>query len=246
MVRPSVAGRFVADIFDEIRDDMRAERARDLLRRYGLLLVVAAVLAVAGVAGWQVWRAHSGAADEKVAAQFLDAMRKADGVGAAAAATDTPARQEAMTEFADIAKSGPDGYRTLAQLREAALQAASGNSAAALALWDQIGRDPAADPLFRDLAALSWAQNQVDGGTPEAIEAHLAGLVAPGNPWRPLAQETQALLALRTGQDARARTLLKQLNADPNAPPGIRSRTGALLTRLGDPPPAAADAGIGE
>ena len=116
----------------------------------------------------------------------------------------------------------------------------------ALTLWDQIGQDSAADPLFRDLAALLWAQNQVDKGEPQAIEAHLAGLVAPGNPWRPLGQETQALLALRTGQDARARTLLKQLNADQNAPPGIRARTGALLSRLGDPPPASADAGIGE
>ena len=151
-----------------------------------------------------------------------------------------------MAEFAYVAMAGPEGYRALAQLREAALQAAAGNNEAALTLWDQIGRDTAADPLFRDLAALLWAQNQVDRGEPEAIEAHLAGLVAPGNPWRPLAQETQALLALRTGQDARARTLLKQLNADPNAPPGIRARTGALLTRLGDPPPAAADAGIGE
>ena len=246
MVRASVAGRFVADIFDEIRDDLRAERAGYLLRRYGVLLVAVVVLAVAGVAGWQFWRWRSGQATEQVAAQFLDAMHKADGVGAAAAATDTPARKEAMAEFDAVAKSGPEGYRTLAQLREAALQAAAGNSQAALALWDQVGRDTAADPLFRDLAALMWAQNQVDAGEPAAIEEHLAGLVAPGNPWRPLAQETEALLALRTGQDARARTLLKQLNSDQNAPPGIRGRTGALLSRLGDPPPVAADAGIGE
>ena len=151
MVRASVAGRFVADIFDEIRDDLRAERAGYLLRRYGVLLVAVVVLAVAGVAGWQFWRWRSGQATEQVAAQFLDAMHKADGVGAAAAATDTPARKEAMAEFDAVAKSGPEGYRTLAQLREAALQAAAGNSQAALALWDQVGRDTAADPLFRDL-----------------------------------------------------------------------------------------------
>lgn len=254
MVRPRAAGRCVADIFDEIRDDLRAERARTLLRRFGPLLAVLVVLVVAGAGGWQVWRSRQAERADDVATSFLGAMRKADGVGAAAEAKDTPARTEAAAEFGAIAGSGPEGYRTLARLREAALRAAAGDGAAALQLWDQVGADPAADPLLRDVAALLWAQNQVDHGDPAAVEAHLASLVAPGNPWRPLAEETQGLLALRTGQDARARELLRQLSTDPTAPPGIRTRTGVLLSRLGEPPvagrpddPAAAPGpGLGE
>ena len=241
-----MAGLVVADIFDEIRDDLRAERAQYLLRRYGVLLVVLLVVAIAGVAGWQAWRWRQARQTEQVATTFLDAMRKSDSVPAAAGSVASPARDQAAAEFATIASSGPEGYRTLARLREAALRVAAGDSPAALQLWDQIGADTAADPLLRDLAALLWAQNQVDHGDPEAIESHLAGLVGTGNPWRPLGQETQALLSLRTGQDGRARDLLKQLNADPGAPDGVRARAGALLSRLGDPPPTAPAAGIGE
>jgi hypothetical protein len=239
MVRPNLAGRRVTDIFDEVREDLRAERAQYMLRRYGLLLVVAAVLVVAGVAGWQVLRWRQGQEAAATAATFIDAMSKVGGPQAGAA-VDTPTRDAAAAEFASVATTGPEGYATLARLREAALRAAANDTDAALKLWDEVGADTKADPLLRDLAALLWAENQVDGGTPEAVESHLATLVAPGNPWRPLAQETQALLALRTGQDGRARDLLKQLTTDRMAPTGVRARAGALLSRLGGGPPDAA------
>lgn len=235
----------MTDIFDEVREDLRAERAQQMLKRYGALIVVAAVLVVAGVGGWQVWRWKQGQTVAATATIFLDAMNKVSGPQAATAG-DTPARTAAAAQFANVAATGPQGYRTLAQLREAALRATAGDNDAALKLWDTIGADSKAEPLLRDLAALLWAENQVDQGAPEAIEAHLATLVAPGNPWRPMAQETQALLALRTGQDARARDLLKQLTTDQMTPTGLRARAGALLSRMGEaPPPSTSSTEVG-
>ena len=76
MVRPKSAGMRVVDIFDEVNEDLRAERAKALLKRYGVLLVLAAVLTVAGVAGWQAWRWRSQQSSMQVATTFLDAMRK--------------------------------------------------------------------------------------------------------------------------------------------------------------------------
>ena len=46
------------DIFDEVNEDLRADRARTLLRRYGGLLAAGALLVVAGAGGWQVWQRH--------------------------------------------------------------------------------------------------------------------------------------------------------------------------------------------
>jgi hypothetical protein len=237
MVRPNLAGLRVTDIFDEIRDDLRAERAQHMLKRYGALIVVAAVLVVAGVAGWQVWRWKQGQDAAATATTFLDAMNKVAGPQAGTAG-DTPAHDAAAAQFASVAATGPEGYRTLARLREAGLRATAGDNDAALKLWDEVGADSKAEPLLRDLAALLWAENQVDQGAPESIEGHLATLVVPGNPWRPMAQETQALLALRTGQAGRARDLLKQLTTDQMAPNGLRARAAALLSRLGDASPA--------
>ncbi len=227
----------MADIFDEVRDDLRAERAQNMLRRYGVLLVVAVILVIIGAAGWQAWAWRQRQQATAVATSFLDAMNKVSGPQAGNTGA-TPVRGQAAAEFANIAATGPEGYRTLARLREAALRVAAGDTPAALKLWDDIGNDTKADPLLRDLAALLWAQSQVDQGEPAAIESHLAAIVAPGNPWRPLGLETQALLSLRTGQDGRARDLLKQLTTDQMAPDGVRARAGGLLTRLGDGPAA--------
>ena len=231
----------MADIFDEVSEDLRAERARRLATRYGGWVVAAVLLVVAGVAGWQVWQAREGQRSAAVAGSYLAALRGSS--EAPAGSTAPPDRTQASAEFARLAESAPDGYRTLARLRLAALRAEAGDAPAALALWDQVAADTAADPLLRDLAALLWAQHQVDAGDPAVIEARLRPLLAPRNPWRNLAQETEALLALRLGRADQARQAFRQLSTDVTAPAGARARAEALLTRLGETAPTAAAGG---
>ena len=43
------------DIFDEVSEDLRAERAQQMLKKYGGLLVAAAALVLAGTGAWQGW-----------------------------------------------------------------------------------------------------------------------------------------------------------------------------------------------
>ena len=230
----------MADIFDEVSEDLRAERAKRLAVRYGGWVLVAALLIVAGVAGWQVWQAREAARSAAVAGRYLTALRAS---GEAPPGAEPPDRAKAAAELASLADAAPAGYRTLARLRLAALRAETNDAPAALALWDQVAADAAADPLLRDLAGLLWAQHQVDAGDPAAIEARLRPLMGPNNPWRSLAQETEALLALRLGRADQARQAFRHLSADLAAPAGVRARAEALLTRLGETVPAAAAGG---
>ena len=241
MVRPELAGLGVVDIFDEVSADLRADRARALLKRYAVLLVVAVVLVVAGVAGWQAWRWRSEQRAAETAMQFLGAVQQASAVSGAAggAAAGGAAREQALAGLAAVAAEGGEGYRTLARLREAALRVSGNDVPGALALWDKVSADTGADPLLRGLADLLWVQHQVDGGDPAAVEGRLAGLVAAGNPWRVLALESQAWLAIRTGQAGRAREILRGLRADTQAPDGVRARAGGLLSQLGEEAPGA-------
>jgi len=236
MVRRNSTGTRVVDIFDEINDDLRAERAQALLKRYGVLLLVLAVLVIAGVGAWQAWRWRQSSQTGQVAAVFLDAMRKAAPT-AAGVDVATPSRTQALAAFSDLAATAPDGYRTLARLRAASLKITEGDRPGALAMFDQVSADTQADPLLRSLADLLWVQSQVDEGNPAAVEGRLAGLLVPGNAWRPMAMESQAWLLMRTGRDAQARDVLKQLQADQSAPEGVRGRAAWLLTRLGEPLP---------
>ena len=214
----------LADIFDELEEDARAERARRLWARYGGALALVALLAAGGVAGWQGWNWWQSQAAERTAAVFLEAHRAAAAEGA-----DLRAVGE---RFQNISADAPPGYRALARLRAAALKAETGDRAAALALWNAVAEDTEAEPIYRDLGALMWAWHGLDTEAPEALEARLAPLPAEGNPWRATARQLRALTAVRRGDRERARTDLRALAADVTAPRGLRDRAAKMAASL--------------
>ena len=220
----------MVDIFDEVDEDLRAERAQTLLKRYAGLIAAVVVLIVAGVGGWEAWNWYRLRQDTAAANAYLSAMGLADVIPAGA---DAAAYAPAIAAFEHVVATAPEGYRTLALLRLGALQANAGHAEAAAAAWNTLAADGSADPLLRDLANLLWAQQGIDKGDPALVAARLKPLTAADNPWRPVAQEYMALLDIRVGKTADARTTLRQLAADPDAPEGLRGRAGGLLERLG-------------
>jgi len=214
----------VSDIFAEIDEDLRAERASKLLKKYGGLLVAAAVAVVLGVGGWQLWRGYTAKETARVAQVYMDALR---------AGTVPAERDAALAGFEKVAKEGSAGYRALAKLRAAALRFDAGDKEAALTLWNAVAADQGVDPLLRDFAVLQWCWHQIDSADGKMLAGRLAPLAVPGNAWRPLAEEAQALVDLREGRKDAARETLKRLSQDQQAPDGVRGRAGGLLARLG-------------
>jgi hypothetical protein len=220
----------VVDIFDEVNEDLRAERAQALLKRYGGLIIAVALLIVAAAGGWQAWHWWQARRDMAAGTAFLAAMTAAQATGPA---QDAASRTAAINAFDQVAATAPDGYRTLARLRAAALKADSGDIQGAAALYDQVSSDSAADPMLRDLASLLWAQRQLDTGDPARLEARLKALATPDNPWHALASEDLALLDLRQGHTDAAKTTLRRLAGDVTLPQDLRGRASGLLNRLG-------------
>lgn len=220
----------MVDIFDEVDEELRAERAQKLLKQYGGYIVAAALLVVGAAAGWQAWRWHEARVDAAAANQYLAAMNLAD---ATIAGSGTANRTAAIGAFDTVVADAPDGYRAIARLRAAALQADAGDLPDALRLWDQVAADTSLDPLLRDLASLMWAERQIDTGDPALLEARLKALATPENPWHTLAQEQLALLDMRLGKTDAAKTTLRRLAQDTTAPDNLRARVGTLLNRLG-------------
>ena len=220
----------MVDIFDEVEEELRAERAHLLLKRYGGVILAAAVAIVGIAAGWQGWRWYELRQDRAAAVQFLTAMTLAD---ATVAGSSEASRAAGTAAFAQLAAKAPQGYAVLAKLREAALKADAGDLQGAAALWDQVAGDSSVDPLLRDLATLLWAQHAIDMADPSMLEARLRALAMPDNPWRALAEEQLALLDLRQGKADQAKAALRHLAADAAAPSGVRGRASALLGRMG-------------
>jgi hypothetical protein len=213
----------LADIFDEIEEDLRKERAKKLWDRYGWIVLVAAGAVVLGVAGWRGWQWH----------QAREAAAAADRFLAAAATADQGEARAAIDTFAELSRDAPAGYRVLARLREAAAKAKAGETAEAVVLYEALAGDASAPPLYREVATLLAVMHQIDQSDPAALAQRLAPLAAPGAAFRFSAQELQAVLALRRGDREGARTLLEALAGNEAAPQGVRRRAGEMLGALG-------------
>jgi hypothetical protein len=219
----------VVDIFDEVREDLRAERAERLAKKYGWLAAVAAVLVVAGAAGWEYYQRWESQQDQAVAARYIAIMNRI----AQGPALLKDARLAQVVPLKTLAATAPEGYKTIARLRAAGLLADAGDVPGATALYYDVATDSAADQLLRDLALLLLSGWEVDKADPAVLTPRILPLAQPGNPWAPLAQELLAVLDLRQGKIGDARNKLKALAADVLAPAGARARANAMLQGLG-------------
>lgn len=209
----------MADIFNEIDEELRQEKLKKLWDRYGVLLLVVAVLIVAAVGGWRAYDHWRG----------LQAQAQGDAFAAAgrlAAAGDVDAAEKAFTTLAGTASGG---YPALARLRAAGLKT---EPAEAVAAFDAIAADKATPALFADVARIRAAALAIDLEERAAFEARTAQLAAAGRPFRGEARELLALAALKAGDAAAATRWLDDLDADASTPRELSERTAMLRALL--------------
>lgn len=207
----------------EIDDELRQDQFHKVWNRYGKLILIAAGVCVAAVAGYQFWVKYDLDARQALGEQFVAAQKLAE----------TGSAEAAVGAFKNLSNER-GGYGLLARIQEAGLLAKNGDTAGAIAAYDTIAADDGADKLYRDLAVILAAGLEVnDPGTDaQKVQNRLAPLTAPGNPWRFSAQELTAALALRGGDKAKALEIYGDLSKDPETPARMRQRATELLTIL--------------
>lgn len=215
-------GATLSDIFKEVEEDLRRDRAQRLWETYGNYVIALAVLIVAGTAGWVFWQDHSRKQAEAGAAQYVAALDQSRSADAAASGQ----------AFAGVVRDGPAGYASLARLHEAAALSRAGEPARAAALYQAIAADTRVERELRDAASILAALNAVDVSDPATIERQVAPLATPGNPWRHLAWEIGAVAALKGGNTEQARGYYTRIADDPEAPPALRARAAEMLAAL--------------
>ena len=214
----------MADIFREVDEDLRRERAHEIWRKYGAYILAAAVfvvVATVAVVAWREWRqsqlrAHSA---EMVAALELASKGQ---------------QKEAADSLAAFSNKAADGHALLARLDEAALRVKLNDTAAAAALYDKVANDTDAPAVYRDMALIMLGLNTFETADPATMIQRLAPLTGGDNPMRFSAIELTALFERKAGNLIRARELLKQLGEEAQAPAPLRERAREVLRALGD------------
>ena len=208
----------MADIFDEIDEDLKRDHMQLLWARYGKI-VIAAVLAIVllvavrqGYTAWQTSRAEASASAYQQALQSNDVVGALEG------------------QLGQLSA----GYKMLAQFQIAAEHAASGDFVAAEAGYLRLASDGSVDPLYQQAATLLSVMVAPRDVDVSALEARLSNLETSAGPWQAMALETGAGLALRNGNKDTAVSKYKRLIEMGDVPVGLRQRAQRMIVILND------------
>ena len=203
----------MTDIFQEVDEEVRRDKAAEFWKKYQNLIIAGAVLIVLAAAGFRYWQYEKEKAEQAAGDQFQ----------AAIAAFEAGKPNEAFGGLAKIAAEAPGGYRVLAQMTEAGAKAAT-DPPAAIAAFDAIAGDASIDPLFRDAARLRAALLRLDQPSERAGGRGGADRRSPAadGPYRRLARLTLGALALSRGDYDDAGKELDLVLGDPEASPTER------------------------
>lgn len=210
----------MADIFQEVDEDVRRDRAMEFWRKYGKWLTGAAVAVVVGIAGYNGWQRYDVSRREAASARLeaaLDELR-----------TDKP---KAIAGLEGMAGDAAAPYDALARLRAGQVKAEAGERGPAASQYG-MAAGSLNQPEMRDMAQLLSLMQRFDTAPPEELRAALLPLAAADRPLRVSAQELLASLALRTGDLAQAREIFTALSTDITTPPGTRTRAADMLAVL--------------
>ena len=208
----------MADIFDEIDEDLKRDQMQMLWARYGkivMAVVAAIVLLVALRQGYTAWQTSQ---SEASASAYQQALKSDDVVAA------LEAGRGQLT----------DGYAMLAQFQIAAEQAAADDFTAAEVSYLALASDASLDPIYQQAATLLSVMVAPQDDDVAALAARRSDLETAAGPWQAMALETGAGLALRAGNTDAAVAKYKRLMDMADVPAGMRQRAERMIVMLGD------------
>jgi hypothetical protein len=206
----------MADIFDEIDEDLKRDRTQALWTRYGKYVIAAAAAVVLGVGASQGFSAWKRSQVETAANLYQQSLAADDAVAAL---------EQNIGQLTD-------GYALLGRFQIAAGLAEAGDAEAAESGYLAIAEDTSVASLYRDAALLLSAMNAPDSRPVDDLQARIAPLADGAGPWKAMALEVGAGLDLRDGDADAALAKLEMIVELADVSAELRQRTARLVAIL--------------
>lgn len=210
----------MADIFDEVEEQLRSEQYRKLFIRilpWAIGLGLAVLIAALGWWGWDSWRTR---AANKASEDYSAALELAP---------VDPNR--AYLKFEDVVKGPSRSYKALALMQQGAIRLQANKTAEAVKLYDEAAK-AAPEPVIGDMARLKSALALMDTAPYAAIEERLKPLTLEKRPYRAEAFEALAMAKLQAGRVQEARSDFSVLTLMASAPQSMRERAQAAMALI--------------
>ncbi len=220
------------DFIREVDEAVRQDELKRLWDRFGVYIVLGAVLIVAGVAGYKGWVYWKETQSANAGARFTGALTL----------SEDGKIEDADAAFRDLVSQAPAGYRALSRFQLAAAAVKAGKPADAVKAYDALAADSSIDEVLQGFATVQAATLRVDEAGLDEIRKRVGPLADGTGPWRHSAREILGLAAYRAGDDAEAERYFTRALVDPGIPQNMRRRAEMMLALVvkADKPPSPA------
>lgn len=192
----------MVDFFNEVEEDLRAQRLRKLMRYapFAGAVVGAAFIGWLGYAGFRYYADQSVSQASIAYAQGLKALDAGDKAAADAA-------------FVKAERPLAPAYKALALMQQSGIAASQNRNPDAVKDLDAAAKAAGGNQVLADLASLQAAYRLMDTAPFSDLEARLKPLAQPGRPFQAPATEALAIAQLKAGRYKDAKTNFTAIGA---------------------------------
>lgn len=212
----------MADLFQEIDDELRQDKASRLWRVYGKYVVAVAIVIIISVGGYKFWQQK----------QLDDGEKASIAYEAALARSASGDHKGAIDQLNEEEIGIVAGYAALSQMQKANLAMKINDFEAALITFKDIAENDNYPKSINEWASFRYATVRVEKQIDSNALADLDSLIATDSPWRFLAKEIKAIKEIETGNKSEAKVIFSELADDENAPERLRVRAAEFLKTL--------------
>lgn len=206
-------------LFQEIEEDLQRQKLEALWKKYGPVIIGAALVVVLITAAFSGWKTYT------------TNRRQAD-TAALVSIAETAKKEEKIALYEAFVKEKDGSIQAvLARFYAAEAALAEGKKDRAITFYDALAEDKAVEPVFRGLADILSVLTQIDDGNAAKLEARLKPLMN-GGAWHAMAQELSGHLAVREGNKEKAKKIFAELLGRKELSPGIQRRAADMYQWL--------------
>ena len=206
----------MADIIDEINEEIKQERMKALFAKYGKVVLGFAAAVVGIVVAIQGYGIYQGSVRAKAATAYFNALGESE-IGNA---------------LADASSDLSGGYQMLAKFVTAAELVSQSNQSEAYDIYAALAGEASLSEVYRHFAAMQAVINAPEDIATDELAALVGPIADKPGPTQGLALELMADLALRDGDIDAAKENLTKISELQDIPNGLRQRAATLALVL--------------
>ncbi len=207
----------MSDIFNEIDEELRQDKAARLWKAYGKYLIALAIFIILAIASYRFIE-HTQEKNKEQASELYELASEAGRSGD---------KNAAIELFSDDRFDETIGYAVISKLKKAALAKSNNDLEGMAIVLKEIITNEEIPLYLRDLARLKLFASDNDNNI-----SQLDALIAGDGAWKFLALELKGGIELEGGNLKKARSIFEELTNGANTPNNLRRRSSEILKAL--------------